>query len=614
MHISRNISSPGRAATTQSPPDISDGIQLTRFTADDILPLDFAPPIGPELVAADELPAAWAYKRFRDLDDKESYRRTLLQELTNALAARGSQIAAITTTALRNLIDQMAEQGAVVLADIVESADFLKLVARYDEIMAREGSGSFIHRFVDLRRSVGLLTDPEVNRPLLHPLMITLISYAVGGPIRMVDARAKDAEPLSVLAQDNMLHIDNTPFNDEYKILVTWRRGTAQGPAGQNFTFLPGTHKLARTCFVNEAGVPWSSENASIFTTTDSIRKVFDAQLRLGGQDKPTVIEVTDSERPLSTVFAAGSLVHHRFRTAFGKARSCVILAFHRVADNPGRLVSDITDTSDASLSELLTSGAPDESYQRRFIASLCAAADEIAELLVKWEESPQRRVPLPLQAKQIDGTRFEEWISAATEAPEVAEIRNREQPIPYGEVLSPEEFFDLIWRLMRFDKHGPLDLILYQDNREEPRKWARNLIREMSADRLYERLLGWRAHMDQHRPADCLGPQQIHTLISQVLETLPLDGNQTPPVDWHNDLLGMSHATAARSVKHLLEDVAEALLRCEDMPAYLSTSLFAFWAVDSAYSLDGRRNAVVHDCARRLLRHYLMLSLTSLQ
>ncbi|REL79822.1 hypothetical protein DSI23_13230, partial [Mycobacterium tuberculosis] len=524
IQISRDMSSLGQTATTQALPDNSDGIQLTKFAADDILPLEYAPPIGPELVSQDQLPAAWAYKRFRDLDDKESYRRKLLQELTDALAAQGSEAAEIATAALRDLIDQMAEQGAVVLADIVESDDFLELVKRYDELMAREGSRSFIHRFLDLRRSPGMLTDPAVNGALVHPLMIALISYAVGGPIRMIDARGKDAEPLSVLAQDNMLHIDNTPFNDEYKILITWRRGTAQGPAGQNFTFLPGTHKLARTCFVNEDGVPWSSENASIFTTPDSIRKVFDAQRQLGGQDHPTVIEVTDSERPLSGVFAAGSLVHHRFRTASGSARSCIILVFHRVADNPGRMVSDVEDSSDVSLSELLTRGVPDESYQQRFIATLCAAADEIAELLLKWKKTPQRPVSLPLQTKQIDGARFEEWISAATEAPEVREIRNRELTIPYGEVLSAEEFFDLIWRLMRFDKHGPLDLILYHDNREEPRKWARNLIREMSADRLYERLLGWLADIQQPRPADCLRPLQIHALISEVLKTLPLD------------------------------------------------------------------------------------------
>lgn len=222
------MSSLGQTATTQALPDNSDGIQLTKFAADDILPLEYAPPIGPELVSQDQLPAAWAYKRFRDLDDKESYRRKLLQELTDALAAQGSEAAEIATAALRDLIDQMAEQGAVVLADIVESDDF--------------GIGK------TLRRTHGPGGQSQFHSPLPRPaakprnadrssgqwragapLMIALISYAVGGPIRMIDARGKDAEPLSVLAQDNMLHIDNTPFNDEYKILITWRRGTAQG-------------------------------------------------------------------------------------------------------------------------------------------------------------------------------------------------------------------------------------------------------------------------------------------------------------------------------------------------------------------------------------------------
>lgn len=218
---------------TLSSTDNANGIQLAKFNSDDVLPMNFAPPIGPELVSPEELPAAWAYKRFRDLEEKESYRSTLLAELTKAFEILSPQDAATATAGLQDLLGQMAEQGAVVLADIVESDAFLELVARYDEIMAQEGSGSFIHRFVDLRRIVGLLTDPEVNNPMVHPLMITLISYAVGGPIRMVDERAKDAEPLSVLAQDNMLHIDNTPFNDEYKIIVTWRRGTAKGRPGR---------------------------------------------------------------------------------------------------------------------------------------------------------------------------------------------------------------------------------------------------------------------------------------------------------------------------------------------------------------------------------------------
>lgn len=59
--------------------------------------------------------------------------------------------------------------------------------------------------------------------------MIALIAYNVGGAIRLVDARGKDAEPLSILAQDNMLHIDNTPFNEEYKMILTWEKGKPSG-------------------------------------------------------------------------------------------------------------------------------------------------------------------------------------------------------------------------------------------------------------------------------------------------------------------------------------------------------------------------------------------------
>lgn len=74
----------------------------------------------------------------------------------------------------------------------------------------------------------------------------------------------------------------------------------------------------------------------------------------------------------------------------------------------------------------------------------------------------------------------------------EVCEICNCELMIFYGEVLLVEEFFDLIWCLMWFDKYGLLDLIFYYDNCEELWKWVCNLICEMLVDWLYEWLLGW--------------------------------------------------------------------------------------------------------------------------
>ena len=91
-------------------------------------------------------------------------------------------------------------------------------------------------------------------------------------------------------------------FNDEYKVLLTWEKGKASGPKGQNFVFLPGTHKGCRNCFMTEKGV-WSTENASIFTTPERIDKVFTFQREMRGSSKPMVVEATHAEKPLTIVF-----------------------------------------------------------------------------------------------------------------------------------------------------------------------------------------------------------------------------------------------------------------------------------------------------------------------
>lgn len=123
-------------------------------------------------------------------------------------------------------------------------------------------------------------------------------------------------------------------------MILTWEKNKPSGPKGQNFVFLPGTHKGSRNCFVDETRGAWSTENASIFTTAESIDRVFQFQREVMNSDKPIIVEVSHNEKPLTTLFAAGSLVHHRYRTEEGLARSCIILAFHRAKDNPGQLVA----------------------------------------------------------------------------------------------------------------------------------------------------------------------------------------------------------------------------------------------------------------------------------
>ena len=94
--------------------------------------------------------------------------------------------------------------------------------------------------------------------------------------MRITDIRGKDTQPISVNAQDNMLHIDNTPFTEEYKILVGWENGIPRALLGQNFTYLPGTHKGNRHIRLDEFDHPWSTENESIFLTNEIVDDIFE--------------------------------------------------------------------------------------------------------------------------------------------------------------------------------------------------------------------------------------------------------------------------------------------------------------------------------------------------
>ncbi len=135
------------------------------------------------------------------------------------------------------------EEGAIVFANLIRKTHFTKLVEHYDRLMSEHGSAGLIHSYLNLRNYPDFLNNCLFNSAFFHPLVIAIIAYQIGAPIRIVDARAKDAEPLAVCAQDNMLHIDNTPFNDEYKVLLTWEKHKVSGSKGQNFVYLPGTHK-----------------------------------------------------------------------------------------------------------------------------------------------------------------------------------------------------------------------------------------------------------------------------------------------------------------------------------------------------------------------------------
>lgn len=538
----------------------------------------------PELVTPDKLRAPKAYKRFRDMENKAAFKQKLLATLKHAWQTKlGEGESARLESGFLNLASQLDSCGAVIFGDLVARSEFARFVAQYDGIMKDAGSRSFIHSYVDFRNYPQLFKDATLNAPFLHPLLIALISHAVGGPVRIVDARGKDAEPISILAQDNMLHIDNTPFNDEYKVLVTWERGRASGPKGQNFVFLPGTQKGARNCFVGNDGKAWSTENGSIFVTEDSIDALFEFQKMIRHSESPLVVEAQDPERPLTTVFAAGSLVHHRFRTETGSSRSCIIIAFHRAADNRGTFCHSERATDGTRLPEMLI-GSASQLVEASFLNALAEVADNIGHKISEVEYGNGSTVVLQQEEKALSAAQIQAWKQKVVYAPRVETIKTQRIKLPLGNSVTGDQFIQAISEMMAYDKHGPLDLILYEDSHEEIRKWARNRTREMKRTLLNAKLVDWKSEFHQPVFPDLLETTQIVRLAEEVVRVSSMSfGN---PAEWpKNEIVeAISPVDAYRSLRQLVCDLAEAITRCESFQAFVSTSLFLFWSADGIW------------------------------
>lgn len=562
--------------------------------------------IRPQLVLPEEVQAPDVYARLGDQERKNAYRDTLRNGLLTAWTeVYGEDQAHEVLAQFDQLTAVIQEDGAAVFGDLIDRESFAGLVSDYDDLMAKDGSTSLLHSYANLRNQPEFLSNADFNGAFLHPLAMALISERVGGAIRIVDARAKDAGPISVRAQDNMLHIDNTPYRDEYKVLVTWEKGKASGPKGQNFVFLPGTHKGVRDSLVAEDGSVYSTENASIFIHPEDVEQVFALQqrVRTGGNE---VVEIHDKDRPLTTVFPSGSLVHHRLRTEEGHSRSGLIIAFHRTTDTPGEFIGNYAQDDGRSLEASLF-GFQDAGSDAAFSEVLAAHATEIGDKVQEIFDSRKPATLIDAQAKTLAPEDMEDWYRIATGAPTVETIKQQEGYFPLGGELDRTQFTRLLSEeMMRHDKHGPIDMILYADGHEEPRKWARNRIREMREDTLRERLGEWMGETRQPSSDDLLTLDQLQEITQYLTDTAQAVSPAERANGHLDEIERISPQEAYRSVEQLIIDLGENLTRADDRQTYLSAALFQFWACDELNRLQGNNNPDLKMIGGYLLRNYI--------
>jgi hypothetical protein len=109
-------------------------------------------------------------------------------------------------------VDMIESHGCAPFGGLIDPYIFEQLVAEYDKILLKSGNKTFMRSYVNLANEIDFLVGGNMLMLWPPPLLIALISYLMGGPIRMVDFRGKNTDPISFNAQDNMLHVYNTPF------------------------------------------------------------------------------------------------------------------------------------------------------------------------------------------------------------------------------------------------------------------------------------------------------------------------------------------------------------------------------------------------------------------
>ena len=560
--------------------------------------------IEPELVTADKLKHPEDYKMLQNENKKQTYRKNLFNTLRSKwVEIYGEQRAEQLSTQFLDLNRRLEEDGSLMIGDLINRENFTRFVNVVDHLLEENKIGTKLNDFLNLKIHPDLLVNQDFNGAYVHPLLIALISYRMGGPIRVVDSRIRKTAPSKVDEQDNNLHIDHTPFSPELRVIVNWETGKASGPQGQNFVFLPGTHLGYRNTDRGPNGLAQSYVGSSVFFTGISIDNVLAFQQKVYG--RKAIIELA-SEKPTTTIFDSGRLVHHRFRTENDKSRTNITITFHLVRDDVGEFLKTTNDQTLTSQFERLLFGHQDQQMEDEFQSAIANESKVIGQKIGELFDQTKSAEVIDPMDKLMPEERIELWRKTLLSAPSVTDLKSADRSFPEGKI-NRENFLDLLAQhLMFYDKNGILDLVLYNDSHEVIRKWAINKIRGMTKVDLRDRLKTWESDVDEPKKEDLLTPQRIEEILTQLSGYID---SLTEEEKIHGQLAPNEIVTsqfAYQSIKQLMSDLPEAIYRAHSLDYFLTTSIFAFWSVDLLNRLHGKNSAALRKLGGQLLRHYI--------
>lgn len=525
------------------------------------------------LVAEHGLDSPWSYLQVSRKSASSNY-RGLLDEHVALLCARLRPEDDLVSV-WNSLCCAVNDDGAVSLTQLLPAATFKAAQSAYDVEMETHGSRGSIHSYLNVARADSLLRVREVWHMFAHPLLLALVSWRLGAAVRLVDLRGKDTEPLDVVARDNTLHLDNSPFMDEVKLLVSWTRGTATGPSGQGFTYLPRTHHLYRSSFATPNGDVMSDEDGCIFATGRQVNLALSSQIEGDEGYGVRVVSLTNLDHPCHTVFPASRLIHHRYRTSDGPPRSALIASFHRIDDRSSYAGPRLE--GEANFDSLL-----DPASEQDFLDALVSHGDWLVEGLDRIRRGHTTLVDT--RAHELIGPTLTEWYTRQCAGANLSDLASSALA-NLGET-SPSE---RAATRLRYDLQGPLNMPLFADMREEERKPARIAIREASADQIREVAVKHERQICDFvpKPAAVSVPRtaaQLHEYVGSSLAVL----RRLKPGSSSGQ--GTSDVAMHLSMVRFLEDLQVSIRWLEDLTSLVTAAAFALVAAEMARSWDPHR------------------------
>lgn len=371
------------------------------------------------------------------------------------------------------------------------------------------------------------------------------------------------------------------------------------GPKGQNFTFIPGTHKGVRNCFVNSKNEAWTSENGNIFITEERVEQIFDLQKKALGIENPLVIEASYPLKPLTILFDAASLAHHRYRNSSGSARSSIAIAFRRTnVQEKFSFLLPANNPATTKLNHFLFEDCTDKT-DRDFVNSLAEHAANIALLIDRLDHPKDcAEVIEHHNLVQMTPSSIEKWKEIITESPDIEETKKNAGYLPLKQAMSREVFFDHLVKMIMLDKHGSLDLIFYSDNHEQIRQASRIKIRETKQEQIVSNLLSWKEVIREPVSDDLLSPKELQEMAFQLVEKSRM---WIASGQLENEAFQQYY-----SLNQFLLDLGEAITRADHRQTFLSTCLFLFLTCDALHRLCGSTHIQLAEVGGRLLSNYI--------